>query len=200
MGIGIIGGCRPAPPTAATSDDDGGDCSRKVLWAAYVDPRSRGNEVEEYQYYDLSTGEWDDRACAASGKRHRCVRMDCHEPGTHFRLVGVMKETDGMYDFTEQLFKHEGYCIWEGEDGGNSRDGNGGGDGDGNTYETMETWMENWPTECQELNNPDYYGEWLVDVRDYTPTKQGSRLTTPIAVLVLPQCLSLALSHPFSFR
>ena len=46
--------------------------------------------------------------------------MDCHErsSSTHWKLVGVLKETEGMYDFTEQLFKHEGYCVWGDDDGG----------------------------------------------------------------------------------
>ena len=101
------------------SNEDG-QCERKLLWAAYVDPRYQGNTIEEYQFYDLKNGTWDDSTCLARGSSHRCVRMDCHEPRTQFKLVGVFKETEGMYDFTEQLFKHEGYCIWQGEedDGG----------------------------------------------------------------------------------
>lgn len=57
------------------------------------------------------TGEWDDSACKASGERHRCARMDCHEPNTHFKLVGVFKETDGMYDFTEQVCSFIEFCV-----------------------------------------------------------------------------------------
>ena len=111
----------------SNDDDEGGKCARKVLWAAYVDPRYKGNTIEEYQFYNLVTKEWDDSACQASGSRHRCVRMNCHEPRSHWKLVGVFKETDGLYDFTEQLFKHEGYCVW-------------GDDDDEDTYATMETW------------------------------------------------------------
>ena len=33
-----------------------------------------------------------------------------------------------MYDWTEQLFKHEGVCIWNDDD----------------AYDEMESWMENW--------------------------------------------------------
>ena len=47
--------------------------------------------------------------------------MNCHEPNTHFKLVGVFKESDGLVDWAEQLFKHEGYCLW-----------------DSDTYETMQ--------------------------------------------------------------
>lgn len=49
-----------------------------------------------------------------------------------------------MNDFTEQLFKHEGYCVWSNDE---------------DAYDTMEEWMENWPTQCNQLNNPDSYGE-----------------------------------------
>jgi hypothetical protein len=42
--------------------------------------------------------------------------MDCHEPNLHFKLVGVFKEMNGFYDWGEQLFKHEGYCVWNDED------------------------------------------------------------------------------------
>lgn len=106
--------------------------------------------IEEYSFYDIPSGNWTDDTCLASGKHHRCARMDCHEDHTHFELVGVFKETDGMYDWTEQLFKHEGYCIWGGED--NRED---------DTYQIMETWMEKWPKSCTELDNPDYYGNTI---------------------------------------
>ena len=61
--------------------------------------------------------------------------MDCHEPNTHFDLVGVFKETDGLVDWSEQLFKHQGYCLW-----------------DSDTYEEMQDSVEQWPTECTELS------------------------------------------------
>ena len=98
-------------------NDRGGDgCERKLLWAAYVDTKYKGNGIEEYQFYDIKNGTYDDSTCMASGTSHRCVKLDCHESHTHFNLVGVFKETDGMYDWTEQLFKHEGYCIWMGDE------------------------------------------------------------------------------------
>jgi len=123
------------------SGDDGGSCPRVLLWAAYHDPRYRGGAIGEYQFFDLDTRSWDASSCTSS----RCAKMDCHEPHTHFKLVGVFKETDGMYDWTEQLFKHEGYCIWNDED----------------VYEEMEDWMGRWPTTCTELNSPDDDGNTL---------------------------------------
>lgn len=97
-------------------ENNDGQCRHKLLWAAYVYPKYKGYNIEEYQFYDLKNETWDDSTCLASGTNHRCVRMDCHESRTHFKLVGVFKETQGMYDWTEQLFKHEGYCIWQGEE------------------------------------------------------------------------------------
>lgn len=62
--------------------------------------------------------------------------MDCHEPNTHFKLVGVFKETDGMEDWAEQLFKHEGICLWNDED----------------RYEFMQKYREIWPNYCYQLS------------------------------------------------
>ena len=98
------------------NNNNDGECERKLLWAAYVDQRYRGNTIEEYSFYDIKNGTYDESTCEASGNSHRCVRMDCHESHTHFKLVGVFKESQGMYDWTEQLFKHEGYCIWQGDE------------------------------------------------------------------------------------
>lgn len=73
--------------------------------------------------------------------------MDCHDPHTHFRLVGVYTETDGLYDWGEQLFKHHGYCQW-----------------DEDTYETMQDLLESWPTGdggCKKLQYSDDNGNTL---------------------------------------
>jgi hypothetical protein len=137
-------------------DQNGSYCERKLLWAAYYDHRYRGNSIEEYQFYDLNTREWDDSTCSKYGLYKRCARMDCHEAGTGFKLVGVFKETDGMYDWTEQLFKHEGMCVWN----------------DDETYNTMETWMETWPTSCQQLKIADNWGHTLYMA--VKPTRGGN--------------------------
>jgi hypothetical protein len=71
--------------------------------------------------------------------------MDCHEPNSHFKLVGVFKETNGFYDWGEQLFKHEGYCVWNDED----------------TYEFMTGRLESWPSQCTQLRLPDSNGDTL---------------------------------------
>jgi len=123
------------------SGDSGDNCVRKLLWAAYYDPGYRGGSIGEYQFYDIETGEWDDSTC----QTRRCARMDCHEPRTHWKLLGVFKESDGLEDWAEQLFKHEGVCVWNSED----------------TYEFMEEQREKWPNECTELGLSDGNGNTL---------------------------------------
>ena len=62
------------------------------------------------------------------------MKLDCHERNTEWELLGVYKEYDGLEDWAEQLFKHQAYCLWDEE-----------------TYENMQTWREEWPVECEEL-------------------------------------------------
>lgn len=59
--------------------------------------------------------------------------MDCHLEDTSFDLLGVFKFSYDDGDFMEQLFKHEGYCLW-GED----------------TFEFMETARNILPNFCNE--------------------------------------------------
>lgn len=56
--------------------------------------------------------------------------MDCHLPNTHFSLLGFFKEP-GYGDWFEQLFKHEGDCVWTDEE-----------------YRFMQSFREVWPEEC----------------------------------------------------
>ncbi|CAB9531194.1 expressed unknown protein (Partial), partial [Seminavis robusta] len=132
------------------SQDSGDDCTRKVLWAAYVDPRYKGGSIGEYQFFNFSSGDYSREFC----KTRRCVRMDCHEPNTHFKLVGVYKEADGFVDWAEQLFKHQGYCLWSEND-----------------YEWMESYREFWPTYCRQLYYSGYNGETLY--MDLRPQAEG---------------------------
>ena len=70
--------------------------------------------------------------------------MDCHEPDTHFKLVGVFKQSDGLVDWAKQLFKHEGYCVW------NNR-----------TRSFMQNHRGYWPTSCLRAFLPDTLGNTL---------------------------------------
>lgn len=147
---------------------DGATCQRKLLWAVYHDPKYKGNAIGGYQFYDWRTKSWDRSSCV--GKR--CAKMDCHERRTRYQLVGVFAETDGMYDWAEQLFKHEGYCVWDGDkqqDGGSgSGDGNGGSLSD---YEFMQEMLEAWKEGCQELYLTDSSGNTIYV--DTTPMPGG---------------------------
>lgn len=100
------------------------------FWLQYRDPKYRGGSIGEYQFYNLTNHQWDKSTC----ETRRCARMDCHEPNSHFELVGVFKESDGLVDWAEQLFKHAGYCVW-----------------DSDTYDDMQSWREGWPTYCMQL-------------------------------------------------
>jgi len=142
------------------SNDSSGDCTRKVLWAAYRDQRYRGNAIGEYQLYNFTSGDYTSAYCANqdsfwSKLTQRCVRMDCHEPNTHYKLVGVFKESDGLVDWAEQLFKHQGSCLWAEDD-----------------YETMEGYRTWWPSYCRQLYYTDYDGNTLY--MDLRPQSEGN--------------------------
>lgn len=81
-------------------------------------------------YYDRKSGQWSDYACYKAKNTERCVKMDCHLPTTHFKLIGYFKEPN--YDeWMEQLFKHEGDCVWTDEE-----------------YQFMQGDRGSWPNAC----------------------------------------------------
>lgn len=57
--------------------------------------------------------------------------MDCHEPDTHWQLLGFYKES-GYTKWFEQLFKHQGYCLWNHE----------------GTFKFMYGYYSSWPRQC----------------------------------------------------
>lgn len=61
------------------SGDSSSECRRRILWAAYVDPRYAGYSIEEYQLFDPTSQTWDDSMCAKDKDFRRYARMDCHE-------------------------------------------------------------------------------------------------------------------------
>jgi hypothetical protein len=122
----------------ALGEDDG--CIRVTLWAAYADLGYEGNGLYEYEMYDPHAGEWDTSGCELDGDdENRCVKMDCHLEGSEFELLGIFKapETDEWF---EQLFKHEGYCVWTEDE-----------------YEFMSENRDNWPDECSESSISGLY-------------------------------------------
>lgn len=134
-----------------------------MLYYQYVDPKYTGGGIGEYQFFDPYTNTWDDSSCTTN----RCAKMDCHDPHTHFKLIGVYKETDGLYDWGEQLFKHHGYCQW-----------------DEDTYDVMEEMIEKWADGgCQKLGYPDPNGNTL-----YKATKPLPEGNLTIGLYYNEQC------------
>lgn len=126
----------------SSNDDDDGDggggsndggtgegCTRFVVWAAYVDLRYEGGGTGEYQYWDTNKNKWDSSSCLYSDGS-RCAKMDCHSKTTHFSLLGIFKHKS-YDDWMEQLFKHEGYCVWTSSE-----------------YSFMDGARDAWPQGC----------------------------------------------------
>ena len=123
------------------SSSSSSGCTRKLLWAAYKNPNYAGNQIGEYSFY--VDGAWDDSTCVSG----TCTKMDCHDPwSSTWELLGIYKESVdfGNDMFFEQLFKHQGYCLWDGDkesfddDGGNQ----GGGDNDRHNTKDYSHWGE----------------------------------------------------------
>ena len=104
-------------------------------------------------FYNRHTRMYDDITCKTQ-ESTRCVKMDCHEPTTHFSLLGFFKEP--KYDqWMEQLFKHLGDCVWDDEE-----------------YMFMQEERLAWPVGCTKTifsdtrGNPIFY--------DLKPEQYGS--------------------------
>ena len=91
-------------------------CARYVIWAAYVDLQYEGCGIGEYQYWDIDSNKWDASACnyGDCNGGSRCAKMDCHLESTSFSVLGFFKHKNPD-DWMEQLFKHEGMCVWSTE-------------------------------------------------------------------------------------
>lgn len=88
-----------------------------------------GAGIAEYQYWDRSKKKWDNSACQYDDNS-RCAKMDCHLEDTHFSLLGFFKHRN-YDDWMEQLFKHEGMCVWSEEE-----------------YAFMKSARNTWPRGC----------------------------------------------------
>lgn len=134
-------------------------CARYVLWAAYVDLDYEGGGIGEYQYWDRKSQAWNDTACyyadASSGDnnndnddeveengRSRCAKMDCHLDSTDFSVLGFFKHKN-YDDWMEQLFKHEGMCVWTDEE-----------------YAFMKNARKAWPQGCVDSGSMSKDGEY----------------------------------------
>lgn len=65
--------------------------------------------------------------------------MDCHEPTSHFKLLGIFKEPD-YATFMQQLVTYQGDCIWTDEE-----------------YSSMSSAINLLPQACTQGNNGIYY-------------------------------------------
>jgi hypothetical protein len=106
-------------------------CIYKIFFVQYVDLEYEGGGIGEYQYWDRFQKQWDTSSCVNSGTS-RCAKMDCHLENTHFSLLGFFKHKS-YDDWMEQLFKHEGICVWTDEE-----------------YAFMKGAREAWPQGCME--------------------------------------------------
>ena len=95
----------------------------------YVDLDYQGGGIGEYQYWDKYSNSWNTNACQVE-EGSRCAKMDCHLDDTHWSLLGLFKHKS-MDDWMEQLFKHEGACVWTDEE-----------------YNFMGDAREAWPEGC----------------------------------------------------
>lgn len=68
----------------------------------------------------------------------------------------MFKETDGLYDWAEQLFKHEGYCVWDGD-----KDSDDNSNDDDSDYEFMQNRLETWIGDCRQMAFSDSNGNTL---------------------------------------
>ena len=95
--------------------------------------------------------------------------MDCHDPwNSSWELLGIYKETVdfGNDMFFEQLFKHQGYCLWDGDkenddDGGDehhsgSQDYSDWGE---STYQFMQAMRNELPSGCTAVGDLNYGSE-----------------------------------------
>lgn len=111
----------------------------------------QGGGVGEYQYYDTYNQEWDTGPCEVHGNG-RCAKMDCHLQDTSMVLLGFFKNA-GYDDWFEQLFKHEGVCVWKEDE-----------------YDFMDAYRQVWPEYCS-VSTIKYKGNYLY--YDIKPTNGG---------------------------
>ena len=128
-----------------------------------------GGGIGEYQYYDRHTKSWNDTACyyaegggshdengdddGNNGYKSRCAKMDCHLDNTDFSLLGFFKHRS-LDDWMEQLFKHEGMCVWTEEE-----------------YAFMKAARNTWPQGCMVSGSTTPEGDYIY--YDVKPTTEG---------------------------
>jgi len=147
-------------------------CQRYVVWAAYVDEAYEGGGIGEYQFWNQANQEWDTTPCNYGGNNKnnnnnnknnnnnnsgekRCAKMDCHLEDTHWTMLGFFKHKS-YNDWFGQLFKHEGYCIW-----------------DSDQYSFMKNAKGAWPGGCTQSDKYIGNDESKPLYYDLKPTSGG---------------------------
>jgi hypothetical protein len=139
----------------------------------YHDPNYSGGSIGEYQYYDWATDSWDQSTC----KNSRCAKMDCHAADTSWELIGVYKESVEFDKdtFFEQLFKHEGYCLWDGDKTSSSYSSSSSSSSSSSysDYTFMQSMRGEMPDGCTKLQDVSTYsgGNYYVGIK---PLSGGS--------------------------
>ena len=117
----------------------------------YVDLDYQEGGIGEYQFFNRHTNQWNTTSCVS--ENGRCQKFDCHLPETNFKLLGIFKEPN-PHSWMEQLFKHEGVCIWTEEE-----------------YEFMQQDRTAWPCKCTLTSTTDENGHYLYF--DLKPVSEG---------------------------
>lgn len=104
----------------------------------------QGGGIGEYQYWDRWNQKWNANSCNfASNGGNRCAKMDCHLEDTHWSLLGIFKH-QSLDDWMEQLFKHEGMCVWTDDE-----------------YDFMGDAREAWPEACMQSGTTTSDGGYI---------------------------------------
>lgn len=155
--LGFYVDCSPDIFSQGSQDGDGSNqCQRYLLWAAYIDENYQRGGVAEYSFFDPDTQSYDESNTCEKFSFGRCAPMDCHEPNsTTWKLLGIYKQAFYASEWFEQLFKHEGYCLW-----------------DEDTYEFMHSNYDAWPEGCTQSKATSSSGDSLYI--DLMPSPGGS--------------------------
>ena len=145
--------------------------TRTSILVQYVDEAYEGGGIGEYQFWNQANQEWDTTPCNYgsynnnnnnnknnnnnnSGEK-RCAKMDCHLEDTHWTMLGFFKHMS-YNDWFGQLFKHEGYCIW-----------------DSDQYSFMKNAKGAWPGGCTQSDKYIGNDESKPIYYDLKPTSGG---------------------------
>jgi hypothetical protein len=150
-----------------------------VTQRKYVDLEYQGGGIGEYQYWNREMNMWDTTTCNYvnynnknennnknnnnnnnknnnnnnENTESRCAKMDCHLSTSHWQLLGFYKHRS-YDDWMEQLFKHEGVCIWTDDE-----------------YTFMKSARKTWPQGCTTSNVISDKGDQIY--YDIKPTAGG---------------------------